>query len=102
MRTRLTILLLAVAILATAFAPAASADAPAPVTDLRASRSDTNVILTWTHTDATIVRYEVWRSDQFYARVGDAGNVSYLATGNWGGLTVGSTASASHQVTSGA
>ncbi len=67
MRTRLTVLLLAVAILATAFVPAASAAAPAPVTDLRATRSDASVILTWTHHDATIVRYEVWRSDRPYA-----------------------------------
>ncbi len=46
MRTRLTVLLLAVALLATAFVLPASADAPAPVTDLRATRSDTSVILT--------------------------------------------------------
>ena len=72
MRTRLTILLLAVVLLATAFAPAVSAAAPAPVTDLRTTRADTSVILTWTHRDATAVRYEIWRSDRPYAAVGQA------------------------------
>ncbi len=74
MRTRLTVLLLVVAVVATAFVPVASAAAPAPVTDLRIQAAEGNAItLAWTHRDATAVRYEVWRSDRPYANVGEAG-----------------------------
>ena len=57
MPARLTVLLLAVAVAATAFVPAASAQTPAPVTDLRATRVDISVILTWTH-HAAISSYD--------------------------------------------
>ena len=59
MHARLPFLLLVVAVVATAFVPAAFAAAPAPVTDLRATRSDTSVILTWTHHAASFACYGV-------------------------------------------
>ena len=37
----------------------ASAEGPAPVTDLRAQKSGTSVILTWTHSDTTGVSSSV-------------------------------------------
>lgn len=49
--------------------------APTPVTDLRAEISGTSVILTWTHTDATVDHYQVWWSDSPYGAPGDAGVV---------------------------
>ena len=76
MRTRLPILLLTIAILAAVFIPNAFAQgAPAAVTDLRAERSGTSVILTWTHSDSTVDHYEVWWSDSPYAAPGDPGMV---------------------------
>ena len=87
MHARLPLLLLVVAVVATAFVLPASAQTPAPVTDLRATRVDTSVILTWTHRDATAVRYEVWRSDRPYANVGEAGMFK-LATVDAGPLDV--------------
>jgi hypothetical protein len=41
---------------------AAAPSAPVPVADLRIARSDDTVVLSWTHTDASIQRYEVWRT----------------------------------------
>jgi hypothetical protein len=76
MRMCLSLLLLAVAFFALALAAVASAQAPAPITDLRIERSGGAVILTWTHRDGTVVRYEVWRSYDPYAMLGDSGMVS--------------------------
>lgn len=65
------------AFILTLFRATSVADAapPAPVTDLRAAKSGTSVILTWTHSDATADHYEVWWSDSPYAAIGDAGMV---------------------------
>ena len=53
---------------------AAAPSAPSPVSDLRIARSDDTVVLSWTHTDASIQRYEVWRAvNQPYGMPGAAG-----------------------------
>jgi hypothetical protein len=66
-------MLLAALLLAPASATAAPS-APAPVSDLRIARSDDTVVLSWTHSDASIQRYEVWRAvNQPYGMPGAAG-----------------------------
>ncbi len=69
----LTVLLVSLGLL---LAPSsAHAAPPAPVTDLRAQRSGTSVILSWTYADVTAHHYEVWWNDSPYAAPGDAGMV---------------------------
>jgi hypothetical protein len=59
MPARLPLLLLVAAVVATALVPVAFAAAPAPITDLRATRAEISVILTWTHRDAAFACYGV-------------------------------------------
>ena len=52
-----------------------AASTPPAVSDLRIARSGIAARLSWLHNDSTIVRYEVWRSDDRpYAAPGDAGS----------------------------
>jgi hypothetical protein len=79
MRRRLLVASPLLALLCLVFcAVSASAAGPAPVTDLRAQKSGTSVILTWTHSDASADHYEVWWSDSPYAAIGDAGMVKIV------------------------
>ena len=69
-------LLLPLVFFALIFAYASSAAAegtPGPITDLQIQRAGTDATLTWTHRDATMEHYEVWRSDSPYAVPGSAG-----------------------------
>ena len=76
MRRRLLVASPLLALLCLAFgAVSAFAAGPAPVTDLRAQKSGTSVILAWTHSDGSADHYEVWWSDSPYAAIGDAGMV---------------------------
>jgi len=76
MRRRLLVIAPLIALLCLLFVKvSASAASPAPVIDLRAQKSGTSMILTWTHSDATADHYEVWWSDSPYAVIGDAGMV---------------------------
>lgn len=69
-------LLLPLAFFTLVFASASSVAAqgsPAPVTNLRIQRSGTSVILSWTHADAAVDHYGLWRSDSPYAVPGSVG-----------------------------
>lgn len=78
MRARCIVALPALVILTSLFSPAVSAQGT-PVNDLRAQAAGNSIALTWTHRDATFVRYELWRGNRPYAMPGEAGMVK-LAT----------------------
>ncbi|MBM4091423.1 MAG: DUF11 domain-containing protein [Planctomycetes bacterium] len=53
---------------------AVHAPTPVAVADLAASRSGTDIVLTWSHTDVVVDHYEVWRSTDPYFVPGEAGS----------------------------
>jgi hypothetical protein len=44
------------------------------ISDLKAAKSGSNTLLTWTHLDSKVTRYAVWRSANAYFTPGDSGS----------------------------